>query len=105
MQGHVYKVSFDPARGHEQRGYRPALIISPDRYNKRARYAVVCPITSHVKGYPFEVACESSAIEGVVLVDQVRVLDWGIREFRHMGTLSDAVCEEVRQKLITLISS
>ena len=104
IQGNVYKASLDPVRGHEQRGYRPILVVSPEKYNRRAKFAIICPITSRAKGYPFEVPCENNDVQGVILVDQVRALDWSVRTFEYMGTLSDAVCEEVRQKLIMLIS-
>ena len=70
----------DPSEGHEQAGRRPALVLSPASYNGRVGLAILCPITSRVKGYPFEVALPAEgAVSGVVLSDQVKSLDWRTR--------------------------
>lgn len=69
-----------PNAGHEQAGRRPAIVLSPATYNARAGLALMCPVTSQVKGYPFEVALPKAAgIVGVVLADQVRSVDWRAR--------------------------
>jgi mRNA interferase MazF len=69
--GDLVWLTFDPQAGHEQRGRRPALILSPRSYNSKARLAIACPITSHVKGYPFEVPLpQGGKISGVILADR-----------------------------------
>src|SRR5215470_9571364 len=79
-RGDIVKTSFDPQSEHEQAGWRPALVISPAAYNRASSLALFCPITSRVKGYPFEIALPSGlAVSGVVLADQVRSLDWKAR--------------------------
>jgi mRNA interferase MazF len=68
--GDLVWLTFDPQAEHEQRGRRPALVLSPRAYNVKARLAIVCPITNHVKGYPFEVPLPPSGkIVGAVLAD------------------------------------
>lgn len=85
-RGDLVWMEFDPQSGREQAGTRPAIVLSSSRYNSRARLAVVCPITSQVKGYPFEVPLPSGLpIKGVVLADQVRNLDWQTRRARFIA--------------------
>jgi mRNA interferase MazF len=102
--GDIVWLTFDPQAGHEQRGRRPALILSPRAYNTKARLAVACPITSHTKGYPFEVALpDDGEVTGVVLSDHVKSLDWSARrvEFAEMAPVD--VLTDVRQKLRVLL--
>ena len=102
--GDVVWLTFDPQAGHEQRGRRPALILSPRAYNAKARLAIACPITSHVKGYPFEVLIpDDLKISGVILSDQVKSLDWKARKAEFACKLPSAAFNEVVQKLSTLI--
>lgn len=102
--GDLVWLTFDPRAGHEQRGRRPALIVSPRAYNAKARLAVACPITSHVKGYPFEVALPAGArIAGVVLADHVKILDWQARRVVFEAKASDDVLTEVRERLRALL--
>ena len=92
------------AIGHEQAGSRPALVLSPKAYNARTGLAIVCLVTSHVKGYPFEVLLPSgSPIQGAVLSDQVRTVDWRARSARRACSVPDLVIDAVRQRLGTLI--
>ncbi len=102
-RGGIYRVSLNPTLGHEQQEYRPVLVISPDAYNAKTGLAIVCPITSQVKGYPFEVAFSSGKISGAVLTDQPRTLDWRARKFAHVCKLDMAVYEEVRAKILALL--
>ncbi len=75
-RGDIVWLSFDPQKGHEQSGRRPALILSPMSYNARVGLAICCPITSQVKGYPFEVNIpEGTPLQGVILSDQIKSLD------------------------------
>ena len=83
---------------------RPALILSPAVYNGRVGLTLCCPITSQVKGYPFEVAIpEGFPVVGVVLADQVRCLDWRGRDAQRIGHVPDAVTQEVLAKLLVLL--
>lgn len=79
-RGDVVWLSFSPQAGHEQAGRRPALVVSPASYNRKVGLALLCPITSQVKGYPFEVSLPAGLeVSGVVLSDQIKVLT-GVRE-------------------------
>lgn len=97
-------LTFDPQAGHEQRGRRPALIVSPRAYNAKARLAVACPVTSHVKGYPFEVALPvDGRLTGVVLADHVKNLDWQARRIVFEARAPEDVLTEVRERLRALL--
>lgn len=103
-RGDVVWLDFNPTRGHEQEGRRPALVLSPKNYNRKSGLVLVCPITSQEKGYPFEVACKTRAVQGVILTDQIRSVDWGEHRAERAATVSEAVLTEVKefiQKLIT----
>ena len=104
--GDIVWLQFSPHAGHEQAGHRPALVMSPKTYNAKTGLALFCPITSRVKGYPFEVLLpERSSISGVVLADQVRNLDWEARRARFEIRASRVVVSEVRDKLAVLLGS
>lgn len=104
-RGDVVWLAFDPQAGHEQRGRRPALVLSPANYNGKVGLALFCPITSQVKGYPFEVTVpEGSPIVGVVLADQVKSLDWKARKTTRLCKLPHAVVAQVLRKLEALLS-
>ena len=102
--GDLVWLTFAPHAGHEQRGRRPALILSPRAYNSKARLAIACPITSHAKGYPFEVPLPSGAkISGVVLADHVKNLDWQARRAVFEAKVSADVIIDVRERLRVLL--
>jgi mRNA interferase MazF len=102
--GDLVWLTFDPQAGHEQRGRRPALILSPRLYNAKARLAVACPITSQVKGYPFEVGLPADGtITGVVLADHVRNVDWEARRVVFEAKAPADVLTEVRERLRALL--
>lgn len=102
--GDLVWLTFDPQAGHEQRGRRPALILSPRTYNAKTRLALACPVTSQVKGYPFEVPLPSSgAIHGAVLADHVKNLDWGARHVQFEAKAPADVVVDVRERLRVLI--
>jgi mRNA interferase MazF len=104
-RGDLIWITLDPQAGHEQKGRRPALVLSPKSYNGKVGLAILCPITSQVKGYPFEVVIpEGLGIEGVILSDQVKSLDWQIRRAEFQTRLPDQVVEEVLQKLATVLA-
>jgi mRNA interferase MazF len=98
--GDLVWLTFDPQAGHEQRGRRPAIILSPRIYNARALLAIACPITSHVKGYPFEVPLpRGGQITGVVLSDHVKNLDWHARRVVFEAKAPADVLRDVRERL------
>lgn len=104
-RGDVVWISMAPQVGREQAGRRPAIVLSPASYNDRVGLAVLCPITSVVKGYPFEVALpDGFGVDGVVLADQVKSLDWRARRAEFIALLPDAATTEVLQKLNTLLT-
>lgn len=105
-RGDFLWLDFVPSAGREQTGYRPALVLSPEGYNKRTGLALLCPITSSIKGYPFEVRLPySSAISGVVLADHIKSLDWKARNARPAGKAPRRVVGEVLEKVLVLLGS
>src|SRR4051812_10530317 len=79
-RGDAVWITFSPQAGHEQAGRRPAVVLSPSSYNGKVGLAILCPVTSQIKGYPFEVAIPpGSKLGGVVLADQVKSVDWRVR--------------------------
>ena len=102
--GDIVWLAFTPQAGHEQAGHRPALVLSPRLYNGRSGLALLCPITSRSKGYPFEVVLPaSSKVTGVVLADQVKSLDWRAKRARFACTAPATVVGEVLNKLSVLL--
>ena len=101
--GDIVWLTFDPQAGHEQAGHRPALVLSPALYNSKVGLMVCCPLSTQVKGYPFEVAAMVDGLEGVVLSDQVKSLDWKVRRAKKKGTVPDTVLAEVRAKIKALL--
>jgi len=102
--GDLVWITFDPQAGHEQRGRRPALILSPRVYNSKARLAIACPITSQVKGYPFEVLLPPGGrIAGVILADQVKNLDWQARQIAFEARVPADTLAEVLGRLRALL--
>lgn len=102
-RGDIVWLNFTPQAGHEQKGKRPAIIISPLEYNKKTGLAVCCPITSNIKGYPFEVIVEGKKINGAVLSDHLKNLDWKAREIKFIEKAKAHVLEEVVLKISALI--
>jgi mRNA interferase MazF len=103
-RGDAVWISLEPQAGHEQAGRRPALVVSSESYNRKVGLALLCPITSHAKGYPFEVAIpEGAAVSGVVLADQVKSLDWKARRAELLCELPGTVVAETIGKLSALL--
>ena len=101
----VIWIRLDPQAGHEQRGRRPALVLSPAAYNGRVGLALLCPITSQVKGYPFEVALpDGLPVTGVVLADQVKSLEWKARQCARLCAIPEQLVVQVLRRLNTLLS-
>lgn len=102
--GDLVWLTFDPQAGHEQRGRRPALILSPRTYNAKSRLALACPVTSQVKGYPFEVRLPPGGpIRGAVLADHVKNLDWEARRVRFESKAPEEILVDVRERLRVLL--
>lgn len=104
-RGDVIWLSFDPRVGKEQAGHRPALVLSEQSYNKLVGLAVVCPITSHLKGYPFEVPIKGKKVSGCVLSDHVKNIDWRERNASFAEAASDEVVTETLARLAALLFS
>ena len=103
-RGDIVWLDFTPQAGHEQAGHRPALVLSPQVYNERTGLALCCPITSQVKGYPFEVLLPSdNVVTGVVLADQIKSLDWRARWARLACQTTLQVVAEVQGKVDALL--
>jgi mRNA interferase MazF len=102
-EGDIVWLEFDPQAGHEQAGHRPAVVLSKKAYNRRTGLAIFCPITSRVKGYPFEVHVEGLKIQGAVLADQVKSLDWKARRAKLIEKLNVEAHSEVIAKLSSII--
>lgn len=103
-RGDVVWIDFNPQKGHEQAGRRPALVISPASYNGKVGLALLCPVTNQVKGYPFEVQLPGDLeVSGVVLSDQVKSLDWQARRAERLCVVPETVVGEVLGKLTPLL--
>ncbi len=103
-RGDLVWLEFNPQAGSEQAGRRPALVLSPRPYNRKVGLALVCPITSRVKGYPFEVVLPPGLeAQGAILCDQVKSLDWRARRATYFGSVPDAVMEEVTARILALV--
>lgn len=101
--GDVVWLEFDPRAGHEQAGHRPALVMSPALYNSKTGLMICCPLSTRIKGYPFEVPTRLAGQPGVVLADQVKSLDWKIRRAKKKGAVSDSVMLDVRARIKALL--
>jgi mRNA interferase MazF len=102
-RGDLIKLDFDNTVGHEQAGYRRALVLSPFSYNNQVGLAIVCAITNQKKGYPFEVDVPAGLkITGVILSDQVRTIDWDKRNVEIVDHAPPECVAEVQDKLSKL---
>jgi mRNA interferase MazF len=105
-RGDIIWLQFTPQAGHEQAGRRPALVISPRAYNRKVGLALCCPITSRIKGYPFEVLLPKGLkVEGAILSDQIKSLDWRSRRAEKMGVAPGEVIEETTARILALVDS
>ncbi|WP_414620115.1 endoribonuclease MazF [Calothrix sp. CCY 0018] len=103
-RGDIVYLDFDPTKGHEQRGYRPAVVISPYAYNKKSSLALFIPVTSNQKNYPFEVVLpDGLKTHGIVLVNQIKCLDWKARKAKFIECLPEDTIEEIQAKIEPLI--
>lgn len=104
-RGDIVCLDFSPQAGHEQRGRRPALTVSHKIYNEKVGHGLFCPVTSKVKGYPFEVAMDSVSVHGCVLSDQVKGLDWTVRNVEYIGKLPEEILRDVIDNIILLTTT
>ena len=102
--GDIVWLHFDPQAGHEQAGHRPALVLSPATYNGKTGLMLCCPMTTQIKGYPFEVLIASSRASAV-LADQVKSLDWVVRKATRKGKVSSVELADVRAKIFALLGT
>ena len=103
-RGDIVWIAFNPQAGHAEDGRRPVLVLSPATYNAKVGLALLCPITTRIKGYPFEVLLpDGIQIKGAILSDQVKSLDWKFRQAEFICHLPTATLDEVLQKLSTLL--
>lgn len=102
-RGDIVWFDFNPQLGHEQRGRRPALVLSHKAYNEKIGLCIFCPITSKEKAYPFEVKVMGKHINGCVLSDQIKSLDWKVRNIEYMEKIDKALLIEVVKKVKIII--
>lgn len=102
-RGDIVWINFNPQLGHEQKGRRPAIIISHKSYNQKVGLALFCPITSKVKNYSFEVNIEIDQIKSAILSDQIKSLDWTTRDIAFIGKLGNEIIELVIERIELLI--
>ena len=103
-RGDLVWLDFSPQTGHEQAGRRPAVCISPVSYNKKVGLGIFCPITSAIKGYPFEVLLPADLpITGVILSDQLKSMDWQSRQVKYIATLPEETINQVLAKTRSLV--
>ena len=101
--GDLVWLEFNPQADHEQAGHRPAIVLSRKEYNRKTGLAVFCPITSKIKGYPFEVLVSGQKIKGAILADQVKSFDWKVRRAKFIERADSRVFDDVAGKLNAII--
>lgn len=103
-RGDIIWINFSPHSGHEQGGRRPAIVLSPYNYNFQSKLALVCPVTSQEKGYPFEVKIPIGfKVKGVILADHIKSVDWDSRDSELIFKIPESIIEEVEKKFLTII--
>ena len=101
--GEVVWLEFDPQAGHEQAGHRPALVISPASYNGKTGLMVCCPMSTKIKGHPFEVVTQVDGVDCAALSDQVKSLDWKVRRAKKKAAVDEEVLVHDRAKMKALL--
>lgn len=103
-RGDIILISLDPTLGHERAGTRPAVVLSPEFYNKASGLCLICPVTTRIKGYPFEVPLVGTKkTNGVALSDQVRSIDWKVRKIKIVEHLPPSSLAPILAKFKPLI--
>ena len=102
-RGDIIWLEFDPQKGHEQKGRRPGIVLSKKEYNQKSNLAIICPITSKIKDYPFEVRI-NSIIQGVILSDQIRSIDWKSRDASFIEKIPEEILKEILENIDLLLN-
>ncbi len=102
-RGDVVWIDLSPQRGHEQKGRRPVVVLTKQSYNAATGLALVCPVSSQKKGYLGEVEIMIDAVSGVVLVDQIRSVDWRERPIKSAGKVSENTMILVRHRIVEFL--
>ena len=102
-RGDIVWATLDPRKGHEQKGRRPVFVLSARRYNEKTHLALMCPITSRTKKYPFDVVFVGKKTSGSVLVDQVKSLDWTERDISFIESTNIHTITEIQKKVLLLV--
>ena len=102
-QGDVVGLSLDPTKGREQKGRRPAIVLTKKEYNRATGCFLMCPLTTKRKGYMTEVLCEVDGKTAVILSDQIRCVDFTLRKAEYITTVSAEILSEVKAKIRALI--
>jgi mRNA interferase MazF len=102
-RGDIVWLDFNPQSGRKQKGKKPAIVISPKEYNEKVGLGLFCPITTKIKDYPFEVKIENEKINGVVLSDQIKNLDWKAREIEFIAKENSGKIDEIINKISILL--
>ena len=103
-RGDIVWTNFDPATGHEQMGKRPAIVLSPAPFNKKIKLAMVAPITSRVRGHGFEVPLNGKKVKGVVLCQQVKMIDFSARGIQFVEKAMAVATSDVLAKVRAIVS-
>ena len=105
-RGDLVWLEFNPQAGHEQAGHRPAFVVSPRSYHRKVGLALVCPVSSRIKQYPFEVALPAGGkTRGAILSDQVKSLDWRVRKAKFIERVAQDIVDEVTARILALVDS
>ncbi len=100
--GDIVWLNFDPQVGHEQSGHRPALVLSPKKYNQKTSLMLCCPMTTKIKGYPFEVIIQGK-VKSAILSDQIKNLDWHKRNAEFKDKISPSELEDICAKIKAIL--
>ena len=103
-RGDLVWINFNPQRGREQANKRPAVVLSPKSYNEKSGLALMCPVTTRVKGYPFDVLLNAGKIAGVILSDQMRSIDWCARRAVFIQRVSPETLAELQERIVQLVT-
>ncbi len=101
--GDIIWLEFNPQAGHEQAGHRPAVVLSPQVYNGKSSLMLCCPMTTQIKGYPFEVITLVGDVPNAVLADQIKSLDWQVRKAKFKCKINPSDLNKIKAKLKPLL--
>ncbi len=102
-KGNIIWIHLESRKGHEQKGRRPALVLTPQRYNEVNDLMMVCPITSRDRKFPFQIPFQGEKVGGLIMIDQLRTIDWKSRQVEFVEFLDEEIQQEVTAKLETIL--